>query len=319
MQQSEKVLHNLRDVESSEVCTQSAEQVFASVKSDGESLAAVAHDARNMVAALGIYCDLLEEPGVLAVSYSHYAQELRALAGASRCLVEKLIALDCRVTLGGASALPAPTTPALAAGESDRPWMGRDSDTAGRGASRALNQFHLPEFLPSLPIENLAAELLANRNVLAALAGPAITLTVETTGGAHSVRLTGEDLTRVLVNLVKNASEAMPAGGKIRIGLSDWPAAGGASACTLITVEDNGPGIAADALETIFTAGFTTRGQGPKNEDWPTSHRGLGLAIARSIVEAADGRIWAANRGQGGACFSIELPIEQSHASEVAS
>ena len=73
--------------------------------------------------------------------------------------------------------------------------------------------------MPAEPIENLARELLANRNLLAALAGPAIALTVDAEGGARPVRLTGEDLTRVLVNLVKNAAEAMPAGGTIQLRL----------------------------------------------------------------------------------------------------
>ena len=66
--------------------------------------------------------------------------------------------------------------------------------------------------MPAEPIDNLAAELLANRNLLAALAGPSIALTVDAEGGALPVRLTGEDLTRMLVNLVKNAAEAMPGG-----------------------------------------------------------------------------------------------------------
>src|SRR5580698_1428594 len=63
-------------------------------QSAGETLAEVAHDARNMVTALGLYCDLLEEPGVLAVPFAHYGSELRLVAAASRRLVEKLVALD---------------------------------------------------------------------------------------------------------------------------------------------------------------------------------------------------------------------------------
>jgi len=45
--------------------------------SRGETLAEVAHDARNMVTALGLYCDLLEEPGVLAAPFAHYGSELQ--------------------------------------------------------------------------------------------------------------------------------------------------------------------------------------------------------------------------------------------------
>ena len=71
--------------------------------------------------------------------------------------------------------------------------------------------------MPAEPVSNLAAELLANRNLLSALAGPGIALTVDAEGGAQGVRLAAEDLTRVLVNLVKNAAEAMPGGGRIQI------------------------------------------------------------------------------------------------------
>jgi hypothetical protein len=69
-------------------------ETLATLRSRGESLSEVAHDARNMVTALGLYCDLLEEPGVLATAFTHYAHELRLVAAASRRLVEKLVTLD---------------------------------------------------------------------------------------------------------------------------------------------------------------------------------------------------------------------------------
>ena len=67
---------------------------LAKVGNRGETVAEVAHDARNMVTALGLYCDLLEEPGVLANPFAHYGSELRMVAAASRRLVEKLVAID---------------------------------------------------------------------------------------------------------------------------------------------------------------------------------------------------------------------------------
>ena len=162
------------------------------------------------------------------------------------------------------------------------------------------------------------AELLANRNLLAALAGPSIALTVHAEGGARPVRLTGEDLTRVMVNLVKNSTEALPSGGRIHIGLREQPAAQGAADCLLVTVEDNGPGIPADAQETIFVSGYTSHGMSEGQSEgsygnFALSHRGLGLTISRSIVEGAGGRITAGNREQGGARFSIELPLRKAN------
>src|SRR5271165_1743410 len=76
---------------------------LAALRGDGENLAELTHDARNMVTALGLYCDLLEEPGVLATPYLHYGTELRLVAAASRCLVQKLAALDTRDHAQGAS------------------------------------------------------------------------------------------------------------------------------------------------------------------------------------------------------------------------
>src|ERR1039458_5080838 len=72
-------------------------ETLTNLRSEGESLAEVAHDARNMVTALGLYCDLLEEPGVLSPSFQHYGGELRLVATASRRLVEKLLTLDARL------------------------------------------------------------------------------------------------------------------------------------------------------------------------------------------------------------------------------
>jgi signal transduction histidine kinase len=271
-------------------------ETLATLHSQGESLAEVAHDARNMVTALGLYCDLLDEPGVLATPYLHYGNELRLVAAASRRLVEKLVSLETH---------EAPETVASIGAVRDRaksPMTNRASDRPERS--------HRWDLLPAEPIVNLAGELLANRNLLAALAGPAIALTVDAESGALPVRLTGEDLTRVLVNLVKNAAEAMPSGGRIQLGLRQMSASQGAAPWLQLTVEDNGPGIPAGALETIFDSGYTTHGAGAAaSGGWQPAHRGLGLSITRSIVEAAGGRIHAANRTPAGARFEIELPL----------
>lgn len=299
-------------------------ETLANSRSQGESLAAVAHDARNMVTALGLYCDLLEEPEVLAPAFAHYGGELRLVAAASRRLVEKLVALDA----------PAASEPSF--------WRGEAPATE-------LWPAHLPareknprwEQLPSAPVANLAAELLATRNLLAALAGPAIALTVDIAGGAQPVRISGEDLTRVLVNLVKNAVEAMPTGGRIQIALSERkphrppppqpslrelalheaPARkqsgrkrdGNDAPWLLLTIEDNGPGIPGEALEKIFASGYSAPASAAAEAQiGAAAHRGLGLAISRSIVAAAGGRIYAENRAQGGARIVMELPVEKS-------
>jgi signal transduction histidine kinase len=264
-------------------------ETLTTLRSQGESLAEVAHDARNMVTALGLYCDLLEEPGVLAPSFAHYGSELRLVASASRRLVEKLVLLDTRELETGMVGLP---------------WIGPNAllpQTSGRW-----------EMIAAKPIANLSTELTACRNLLAALAGPAITLSVDCQRGAQPVNLSGEELIRMLVNLVKNATEAMPNGGRIQISLRECPTAPGEAPWLLLTVEDNGPGIPHDALERIFETGYTTRMNAAGayySEDRSGARRGMGLSIARSLVEAAGGRMHAANRDPSGACFQIELPV----------
>lgn len=314
-------------------------ETLAASRSRGEGVSEIAHDARNMVTALGLYCDLLEEPGVLATAFTHYAHELRLVAAASRRLVEKLVTLDSngfpdgnaptllQANAGRGTALAS----ASATNPETRTWENPAGATlAGSGRSPAAHAAPAPEernrrwdLLPALPISNLAAELLANRNLLSALAGPSIAVTVDTDGGAQGVRLTGEDLTRLLVNLVKNAAEAMPKARsencRIHIGLRESETNRGAAACLALTVEDNGRGIAEADLDRIFASGYTTRGKEAEagretapGGSWPQNHRGLGLAIVRSIVEGAGGRITASNRRPGGACFTLELPVRKT-------
>jgi signal transduction histidine kinase len=286
-------------------------ETLATLRNEGESLAEVAHDARNMVTALGLYCDLLEEPGVLTPPFLHYGSELRLVASASRRLVEKLVALDTHEAPGAAGSSAAAASfnrvrqalrPLPAEPAADRRAVANRRESSARW-----------DLLPAVPIDNLAAELAANRNLLAALAGPSITLTVDAEGGQRRVWLTGEDLTRILVNLVKNAAEAMPDGGLIQIGLREHPAAAGTAEGLTLTIEDNGPGIPPKARDKIFESGYTSRSKGaPANGGWTGTHRGLGLSITRSIVEGAGGRIHAANRAAAGARLEIELPVRIS-------
>jgi signal transduction histidine kinase len=124
------------------------------------------------------------------------------------------------------------------------------------------------------------------------------------------VRLTGEDLTRILVNLVKNAAEAMPDGGRIQLSLRERPGTTKAAPWLTLAMEDNGPGIPKNALDKVFDSGYTTHTKGaPSNSGWAAAHRGLGLSITRSIVEAAGGHIHATNRTPAGTRFVIELPV----------
>jgi two-component system sensor histidine kinase ChvG len=110
-------------------------------------------------------------------------------------------------------------------------------------------------------------------------------------------------LGQVFRNLVDNARSFSPPGGEVRV----FVARGRGE--ILARVEDDGPGVPPDNLETVFERFYTSR---PKGAAFG-GNSGLGLAIARQIVETHGGRIWAENRHDGdrviGASFRIALPI----------
>jgi two-component system sensor histidine kinase ChvG len=120
-------------------------------------------------------------------------------------------------------------------------------------------------------------------------------------------------LGQVFRNIIANAMSFSPAEGKITVRAERVVNRNGD--VVLITVEDDGPGIRPENLESIFERFYSDRPiEGPdgKGEKFGT-HSGLGLSISRQIVEAADGRIWAENRRSAdgvicGARFVIELP-----------
>ena len=68
-----------------------------------------------------------------------------------------------------------------------------------------------------------------------------------------------------------------------------------------LSVSDRGPGIPKEKLKEVFEPFFTSKAEG----------MGMGLSIARTIVEAHHGQIWAKNRDHGGASFKIRLPLVQ--------
>jgi two-component system sensor histidine kinase ChvG len=109
-------------------------------------------------------------------------------------------------------------------------------------------------------------------------------------------------LGQVVRNLIDNARSFSPPGGEVRVGVR------GGRGTLLIQVDDDGPGIPPENLETIFERFYTSR---PKGAAFG-GNSGLGLAIARQIVAAHGGRIWAENREVDGrivgARFIVALP-----------
>ncbi|MGD9856878.1 MAG: DUF4118 domain-containing protein [Planctomycetaceae bacterium] len=107
-------------------------------------------------------------------------------------------------------------------------------------------------------------------------------------------------LEQVLMNLLENAARYTPPESPITIGAEM------ARRGIAITIEDRGPGIPPDELNTIFEA--FQRGSGASSH---SRGAGLGLAICRAIVQAHGGTITAGNAREGGAVFRVWLPVDE--------
>jgi len=100
---------------------------------------------------------------------------------------------------------------------------------------------------------------------------------------------------QVVVNLMRNAIEAMEVSDRHELTVSTELAEGGA---IRISVTDTGPGIALEVADRLFQPFVTTKAQG----------MGVGLSICRSIVEANNGKLWAETNPDGGAIFRFTVP-----------
>ena len=120
-----------------------------------------------------------------------------------------------------------------------------------------------------------------------------VTLELRRPDGPVPVEADGEQLRQVLVNLMLNALDALPRGGRLEVSLRP----GGAGEVE-VDVEDSGPGIAPEMLPRLFTPFASSKETG----------LGLGLVVSRRIVEDHGGRLWASNRPEGGARFTFRLP-----------
>lgn len=112
-----------------------------------------------------------------------------------------------------------------------------------------------------------------------------------------------DQIHQVLLNLLLNAVQAIDTNGKVIVTLrSEGNAA-------IVEVADNGRGISPDQLPNIFRPFYTTKGDGT----------GLGLSLARRIVEDHQGRIDVSSTLGKGTTFSVVLPLQRTEASNAAS
>ncbi len=245
-------------------------------------LVGLAHDLRNVMASLELCAEVMAQPGVLTPGHEYLASEVRSVADAAIGLLRHV----------GRST------------ESRAGFRSRWSMTSEAGHGRV-------------------AEVLGNmESMLRRVAGPGVHLDVECAPCWGCLAIPAEDLARVLVNLVKNASEALRERGRVRItaqmaGGQSFAVSGqgrqDADAVT-ISVQDDGPGVPAELAQHLFEPGFSTK-QPVLDAAWEDrawcrldTGRGLGLAVARELVEMAGGALVLAPSARG-ARFEMEIPL----------
>jgi len=103
---------------------------------------------------------------------------------------------------------------------------------------------------------------------------------------------------QALMNLLSNAAVHTPLNSSVEVGARIDDGA------LLLTVQDSGLGIAPECIPRVFDKFY----RGPNA---PTGGTGLGLSLVKGFVEAQGGQVGAANRPQGGAIFTIRMPLEQ--------
>lgn len=165
--------------------------------------------------------------------------------------------------------------------------------------------------------QNLQPEVLDLRDTLAdlthllnRLVGEKVSLSLTHDPGLLPIRADKRQLEQVLMNLVVNARDAMPAGGDIRIETETRRLAVPLvrdrvivpeGNYIMVTVTDQGTGIPADQLPKIFEPFFTTKRQGEGT--------GLGLSTAYGIVKQSGGFIFVDSAIGAGSCFSLYFPV----------
>jgi len=143
-----------------------------------------------------------------------------------------------------------------------------------------------------VPLIQQTVELLQHQGVL-----KKVTVSLKADKSPPLLVLDPYQLQQVLINLLINAADAMPQGGTVEFAIETVDD----DRSVILTVRDNGTGIAPENLNKLFDPFFTTKE--------PGKGTGLGLAIVARIVDSWGGRIAVQSKLGQGSCFAVQLPL----------
>jgi two-component system OmpR family sensor kinase/two-component system sensor histidine kinase BaeS len=236
----------------------------------------------------------------LGATFNRMAGELERLFDARRELVAHA-SHDLRTPLASLRAMIEAVEDGLAPAEEYLPAMGDQVRHLGRLVDDLFELARIDAGRLTLELQDTRLEgLVAGcvRGVAASAEARGVTLESRVDATAPAVRCAPDHLERVLLNLLANALRHTPGDGSVAVVVArDGDG-------VRLSVEDTGEGIAPDDRERAFER-FWRADAARQGGD---GGAGLGLAIAKGLVEAQGGRIWAEARPGGGARISLVLP-----------
>lgn len=127
------------------------------------------------------------------------------------------------------------------------------------------------------------------------------------------IRVDRTGMAQVITNLLTNAAEALPGGGRIGVRINAVNLAGDPArdlglapgVYCRVMVEDNGRGIPADQLGKVFDPFFTTKSQGKGT--------GLGLSVVSGLAKSWGGTVAVESTPAVGTCFTVFVPVAERH------
>jgi signal transduction histidine kinase len=240
------------------------------------------------------------EFGELATAFNEMAANLERLFDARRELVA-WASHDLRTPLASMQAMLEAIEDGLAPSDHYLPAFGEQVQNLSRLVDDLFELARIDAGALTLELSDISLVSVVEtclRGIEAEAEARGIHVEARLTGDSQKVRCAPDKVERVLYNLLTNALRHTPSDGAVAVVVEPLPAE------LQISVEDTGVGLSAHAVRRMFDRFW----RGDPARTTSNGGAGLGLAIARGLVEAQGGRIWAEARAEGGTRVSFTLP-----------